>query len=1510
MSNPYINKKLSTSKLGEVGEGSSSSSYSGDCEQNQGLIDVSQLIQELINSIFTQGAISSQAGRDSTISQDYHGTGRVQIDEFIKSIRDERSLKDYVALRLLLEDPSNSFSPVILHKILVIFCDPSQFKDRVEDATIIMELNLRILLAAARVYDTNNVTREFRKEIFEKLMEFVEFHSEITKKACLQSPPSLLVKHKEEKLLRNHNIDFLLIVFRDTINDNDKDKEATSEKSFQIQDAFTQSISNITTEEISPAASHDEIISTEQVSEEFEYSKCTWYSKWKQLIEKKCNLFRLSLDNTNIEFQEKELLEELWMHASIEWSTKNCVSGSQQVDDEIKQSSNSILDSKPSAHAKLFWLGLLDIAQELATWTQSNKTLIFIYYLALQSLQRGHGAYIRSKAIELLITLLAKHPMLFSECEIHFMEFLNGLDSCGAHKKEKYQRLFGIVMRRFQLYRRKIIEACPARCHAKLQLEVNRLLNPLILHTDKNYVRDTTHFDIIADELTCPITQDLGENFKKLPCGHCISEEGIKGWTKECKSKSKLFSCCICRAEFLWEEVDNAPPSHLHRGMFQFASSISNQEITSTHVSPAVILNGRKNSRIRIKNLGIIKKRYSAYRQAEAALKNENFVLAVYWLNLVLDIWPDSYSIRCKRAWVVQQLGDLYQSITDLNIASHLKPWKPKAWNLLASVYIQMGVAEMALPHISRALELDPKNLQFLSMRSTIYIKLRQYENASRDMDTILEFASQLRPSLPAFIAMIRFKNSRFYQPENKAIIIDTLMKRSKLYFDQYKYQLAKQDLDKLLQWDDKNVEGLILRGRVHYRTYQYRAALSDFNKVIIFDRRNVYAYNLRALTNSGMGVFDQAIKDSDRAISLNPVEGYSYRFRSMILDDMGRDEDALDYANVAHIIDRNNMENMYRCLWARIYLYRYKDVLSYLNIYLNYLNENFENDDMDTAEMLVMRGFIYHLLEGREEDAFKDFRRVLEVDPKNTNALACRGQLYTRLGNFTDALEDLNVAIEIDSENSYIYRNRAYLWYKMGCYSLALKDLDTAENLHPERGMTSSTREGRRRSCLYWGLIYNKLGEHDKAIGNLDEAISILQDDETMIPLVERASIYVSINKLDEALIDLKKVLVVEPKDVYMSKSLSKGIKLYGKIYSSYVQDICGEKKVEWIDLCKPDPQIPQSTLRKLREVTSFKDDMNELDSCDSLMKLSLELKKLVSYQSKIDSTHHDEEISDSDSLDSLISTSDWESGDKSQDNSNETSANHETAVRNKGKGVDKREKGEETEQKETSAQDDIAGSDPYYEFKNLLQDFEKLLCHQIKAEIRDSDGDEMSVLNPDEASEINKSQDNIDKAEECNDTIALDKGKGVEQDEGREEKIAQKDPCMSSRTKSNDLVNESGNIELKDGYGCQDNISQVNASNNLETPNREDQQEKHEETVQNEEDSVHGFSKALDFLEAAQNAEGYFDRQKFDQALAQWEKVSPGDSYASDILRALRTIKANHSQILVTRVGSSSRE
>ncbi|CAG8838210.1 33561_t:CDS:2, partial [Gigaspora margarita] len=97
-------------------------------------------------------------------------------------------------------------------------------------------------------------------------------------------------------------IDFLLITLRNMIHDMG-DNNVTSKAFQQGQQTDTPAINKLIS-----------VVSNISLKR----SKCSWYPKLINLIKKKSNLFKLALDDIDLESretQERELIEELWVYA-------------------------------------------------------------------------------------------------------------------------------------------------------------------------------------------------------------------------------------------------------------------------------------------------------------------------------------------------------------------------------------------------------------------------------------------------------------------------------------------------------------------------------------------------------------------------------------------------------------------------------------------------------------------------------------------------------------------------------------------------------------------------------------------------------------------------------------------------------------------------------------------------------------------------------------------------------------------------------------------------------------------------------------------------------------------------------------------------------------------------------------------------------------------------------------------------------------------------------------------
>ncbi|GBB98649.1 hypothetical protein RclHR1_03290007 [Rhizophagus clarus] len=1064
-----------------------------------------------------------------------------QACEIIDRIRscDLRSPLDYSSLKSLLEDRSNSLSTNVLNCALETLSDPTIFEFYDGEKSLILELHLRTLLATINAISRSetSLTHTLRDYLFAQLTKLAKFYisGDVLRQNGIDA-----ISIDEKILMKNYNNDFLFWILRDTVHaiyDDDDNQELEKTDLLPSNVVVDDDVISITSD--INFQLHEMFSSKNELS--------LWYPQWKKLDTLLQNLINLNKNKNDIETQEADerfLLEQLWSYASVE------LKQSQKVWNDITQNTNALLRNDPMARS--LWFGVLDLSQELAIITKSIQNLVFLYYLGLQSLKNASNIYIRSKAVEVLIIISKKHKMLNSQFKIDFQDMLKEFREISSNDAVKFQKLFNIILR---------------RCL------VTRNMSDLTSDLDQNIKKDNRSrksiYDILAAELTCPITQDISEQFQKLQCGHTLSIQAIRTWSNECQNKKKLFSCCLCRKEFQYEEIQNAEISAMHQGLYQQlvlvkdVSHIQNtnefKTIINGELSPLSLPNiTNDHDQGKNKKLGLLKKMHPAYSKAKAAIKEENFPVAIFWLNRLLDNWPDSYSIRCERAYALKQLGDFYQSICDLNIATYFRPYKPHGWCLLGSIYYQMGNNKLALFHVNLALNLEPTNSQALLTRGLIYINMNRLNEALQDFDTLLTFGfrkmilSRPTSKFTSILQKLHLEKFIFINVGKKNVIIECLRRRSGLYYKKNKFQLAKQDLDQLLRLEPKDRDALLLRGKSHQLMNEFDLAIKDFNKALMMNPKDSWVINRRARCHAEIGRREEAINDSNTALRYNPSNGYFYTSRSSIVTSFGHLEEALKYANLASIIDISNSENSYRLSWAYFHLKRYGDAIYEIN-----LSEYADDDDPENAWRWSFSGFILHFFEKEHDNALLNFNKAIELDPDLVDIYCYRGQFYTFRGEYDKALKDINKSIEMLPYETYLHQNLGHLYYKMGEYNLALEALNDAERLLSGCLSSYSNKIARSRIFTYRGMTYQKLEKYTEALENLNRAIEIQVINHDVVAIAERASLYYSIFENDKALIDLEEALKITPANDYICKSLRNACLLKARIYSSCGQEI-----------------------------------------------------------------------------------------------------------------------------------------------------------------------------------------------------------------------------------------------------------------------------------------------------------------------------------------------------------------
>jgi len=115
----------------------------------------------------------------------------------------------------------------------------------------------------------------------------------------------------------------------------------------------------------------------------------------------------------------------------------------------------------------------------------------------------------------------------------------------------------------------------------------------------------------------------------------------------------------------------------------------------------------------------------------------------------------------------------------------------------------------------------------------------------------------------------------------------------------------------------------------------------------------------------------------------------------------------------------------------------------------------------------------------GMQEEASREFRRVVELRPSDANALFYLGLVALRQARWREAMESLRLAAEKGGSRPAVLHNLGYAYEQLG----RLDDAETA------CGEAASRAKNDPRAFLGWGIVALKRGDHDAAAGRLDRA-------------------------------------------------------------------------------------------------------------------------------------------------------------------------------------------------------------------------------------------------------------------------------------------------------------------------------------------------------------------------------------------------------------------------------------
>ena len=182
---------------------------------------------------------------------------------------------------------------------------------------------------------------------------------------------------------------------------------------------------------------------------------------------------------------------------------------------------------------------------------------------------------------------------------------------------------------------------------------------------------------------------------------------------------------------------------------------------------------------------------------------------------------------------------------------------------------------------------------------------------------------------------------------------------------------------------------------------------------------------------------------------------------------------------------------------------------------------------DQTQVKTLIEKGNAFNK-SGDYDSAIEAFSQVIDIDPGNAEAFACRGMAFNNSWDFESAVEDLGEAIRLDPKNAVTYNSRGYAYKNLRLYDQAIADLNEALKLNSRYAEAYTSR----------GEAYFGKKNYDMAISDFSEAIR--QGNNKLIDYNNRGNAYYAKGEYRQAIADYEQAIKIEPGNSYVKQSLS----------------------------------------------------------------------------------------------------------------------------------------------------------------------------------------------------------------------------------------------------------------------------------------------------------------------------------------------------------------------------------
>lgn len=469
------------------------------------------------------------------------------------------------------------------------------------------------------------------------------------------------------------------------------------------------------------------------------------------------------------------------------------------------------------------------------------------------------------------------------------------------------------------------------------------------------------------------------------------------------------------------------------------------------------------------------------FSRARIADHEGDYSLALSLLREALSLDPDSARLHGEMADIKLKIGQIPEALEFINKAIALDPNYRPPYVLGGVLMAAAGKDLEAADYLRKAVKIDPSKEEAYLHLSLSLARLFEYEEAVSTLkalvkvnpDSILGYYylgraySQMklyRDALVYFTKVLELKpdfnqavidkaatyeamgdypaaidtyRSLLGQNEHRVAVLQRL---TQLLLQQRRFAEALECLKTAAQTGLGGQETNRKIGLVHLELEQYDDAIAVFGDML---QKDPSADNIRLY----FGVAYEEKGDLDRAYtefskiphdSAQYVEAVSHI--TLVLKEQGKQDEAIAVLKEAISVNSGNLE---------LYL-NLSSLYESINKPQTSLDFLLENEQLFQKEpRLHFRiGVLLDKL-GKRTESINRFKRVLQLDPKDAQALNYLGYSYAEMGiHLDEALRYTKQAVALRPQDAFILDSLGWTYFKLKRYDEAVKTLEEAVDL------------------------------------------------------------------------------------------------------------------------------------------------------------------------------------------------------------------------------------------------------------------------------------------------------------------------------------------------------------------------------------------------------------------------------------------------------------------------------